>query len=174
MRTLTYGAACSLDGYLAGPNEELDWLKWSPDVSRISRDFMSRVDTILMGRKTYEAGRRQGSGAQAGFRNFVFSRTVTDLADPNATLVDRDASEFVGELKAGAGAEICLMGGGELARSLFTAEVIDRVGVNIHPIILGRGIPLIPDLPRRINLQLLDVERIAEDCVYALYQVVRQ
>lgn len=88
-------------------------------------------------------------------------------------LVNRDAAEFVAEIKEGSGSEICLMGGGELAKALFTANLVDRVGVNIHPIILGRGIPLLPEIERRLNLRLLELERISQDCVYAVYEVIR-
>lgn len=173
MRMLTYGAACSLDGYIAGPDESLDWLRWNKDVARLSGEFMSRVDTIVMGRKTYEAGRRQGAGGQKGFENIVFSRSLTDLDDANAKVVNDDAVPFIHALKQQPGKEICLMGGGELAMALFAADLIDRVGVNIHPVILGGGVPLLPQIAKRIELRLHQLERLADDCVYAVYDVAR-
>lgn len=171
MRVVTYGAACSLDGYIAGPNEDLSWLRWTDDVGRISGAYMARVDTILTGRKTYEAGRRQGGGSYAGYASYVFSRTLTKIDDDDTTLVTDDAATFVKQLKARPGAEICLMGGGELARSLFEADLIDRVGVNVHPIILGRGTPLLPQMTKQVSLELIDLQRISGDCLYALYSV---
>jgi dihydrofolate reductase len=62
LRKLTYGAACSLDGYLARADDRVDWLHWSDDVQRLTGEYWPRVDTVLMGRKTYDVARALGSG----------------------------------------------------------------------------------------------------------------
>ena len=87
--------------------------------------------------------------------------------------MSEDAGGFVRALKARPGKGIYLMGGGELARSLFEADVIDEVGVNIHPILLGSGVPLVHGLNRPINLELVSAKPIHGGCVYALYRVKR-
>ena len=173
MRTLLYGAACSLDGFIAGPNDEVDWLHWSDDVAAISNSVFSRTDTVLMGRKTYEAAVSLGTRVYPGVMNYVFSRTIVPEAFPEVTVVADDAVAFVRNLKRQPGAGICLLGGGELARSLMNADLIDELGVNIQPVILGSGIPLLPGASRRHSLRLIESRRIAGDSVYILYRVER-
>jgi len=173
MRIVTYGAACSLDGYIARSSGAVDWLVWSKDVTRVNSAYLSRVDTILMGRKTYEIGRTHGSVATPGYTTYVFSRTLERVPEPGVELIRGDAAAFVADLRAGAGKEICLMGGGELAATLFAADLIDQVGLNIHPLLLGEGIPLFRPMRRLIELELIQTEQLARGCVYAVYRVQR-
>jgi dihydrofolate reductase len=173
MRTLLYGAACSLDGYIAGPHGEVDWLHWSDDVAAISKTVFDRVDTVLMGRKTYDAAVRMGTRAYPGVTNYVFSGTLAPEAAPEVNVVAADAVSFVRALKEQPGAGICLLGGGELARSLLDADLIDELGVNMQPVLLGSGIPLLPGASRRHALKLIESRPIAGDSVYILYRVER-
>jgi dihydrofolate reductase len=76
-------------------------------------------------------------------------------------------------LKKADGKDICVMGGGELARSLFEADLIDEIGFNIHPVLLGSGIPLFHELKRQIDLELLECKRFKNGCVYVSYRVKR-
>jgi dihydrofolate reductase len=173
MRTVTYGGATSLDMFIAGPNESVDWLHWSDDVQQIMADYWATIDTLLMGRKTYEFGLKSGGGGGElpGVASYVFSRTLKEAK--GAAVVSEDAGGFVRALKAKPGKGIMVMGGGELARSLFEADVIDEVGVNIHPVLLGGGVPLVPGLARPVNLELISTKPIQGGCVYALYRVKR-
>jgi dihydrofolate reductase len=179
MRKVTYGAACSLDGFITGRNGALDWLHFSKDVEEVMASYWKNVDTILMGRKTWAgvpAGDAGDGGADSsesgpGIRTYVFSRTLTETSRPGVELVSEAAGEFVRELKQREGGEICLMGGGDLARSLFEAGVIDEVGLNIHPVLLGSGTPLFGDSGRRIQLELIENRTIAGGCVLATYGV---
>lgn len=172
MRTVTYGAACSLDGFIAGPNGELDWLHFSPDVNAVMSKYWKTVDAVLMGRKTWEvaAGKGGGGGAMPGVKGYVFSRTLKK-APPGAQLVSDHAGDFVRELKAKKGKGICVMGGGDLARSLLAEGVIDEVGLNIHPILLGSGVPLFLDAGRRVSLELTENRTLQGGCVLATYRV---
>ena len=176
MRTVTYGAACSLDGFIAARDGAIDWLHFSRDVHELIGTYWATVDTVLMGRKTWGAGADQGSGGGAGdpggITTYVFSRTLTAIKHPGVHLVSTDAGAFVRALKGQPGRGICVMGGGELAQSLFEADVIDEVGVNIHPILLGSGVPLFRDAGRRIPLELAETRTIDGGCVYATYRVV--
>lgn len=178
MRTVTYGAACSLDGFIAGTDGAIDWLHYSRDVNAIMKEYWSSIDTILMGRKTWEDAVRRGGGdgggrggASSKIRTYVFSRTLEQLEAPGAELVRDDAGAFVRELKAGKGKGICMMGGGELARSLFEADVIDEVGMNVHPVLLGAGVPMFLDPRHRVALELIESRAIDGGCVYSLYRV---
>lgn len=173
MRKVTYGAACSLDGFIATVDHSVDWLHWSDDVQRLTSSYFERVDTVLMGRKTYDVARAMGTGAYPSVSNYVFSRTLPDDPEPGVLLVRDPADAFVRQLKASPGGEICVMGGGELAQALFEADLIDEVGVNIQPVLLGSGIPLFRPMSRRRGLELLRSERIDGGCMYLLYRVLR-
>ena len=173
MRKITYGAACSLDGFIARPGGDVDWLQWSNDVQRLTQAYWSRVDTVLMGRKTYDVSRANGIGAYAGVVNYVFSRTLDSAPEPRVHLVRDNAADFVSNLKRQVGGEICVMGGGEFAQTLFEADLIDEVGANIHPVLLGEGLSLFRQLPRQIDLQLLQFEVLTGGCLYVLYRVCR-
>ena len=176
MRIVTYGGATSLDMFIAGPGGSMDWLVWTADAQKIMSDYWPTIDTILMGRKTYQGtvdGGGGGSGNDPQMHTYVFSRTMKQPPAKEVTVVSEDAGGFVRALKARRGKGICLMGGGELARSLFEADVIDEVGVNIHPVLLGSGTPLVPGLSKPMSLELISARPIKGGCVYALYRVKR-
>jgi dihydrofolate reductase len=97
VRKITYGAACSLDGYIARPDNGVDWLRWSDDVQRLTASYWERVDTVLMGRKTYDVARAAGRGAYPSVQNYVFSRTLRDDPEPDVRLVRNSAEGFVRE-----------------------------------------------------------------------------
>lgn len=172
MRTVTYGGAVSLDLYLARPDHAVDWMMWSDEAAAVMTGYWQTVDAVLMGRKTYEAAVRGGqAGGYPGVTTYVFSRTLAD--PPGVTVVRDDAAGFVGTLKGQPGRGICLMGGGELARSLFAAGLVDEVGLNVHPVLLGEGVPAFHPVPRQTDLQLTDCRRFANGCVYLHYRVRR-
>ena len=172
MRKVTYGAAVSLDFYLAGEDEAIDWLRWTKDSAAISKASWKGVDTILMGRKTYEFAARQGGGpgGTSKMRTLIFSRTMAAAPD-GAELVREDAGEFVRALKQQDGGDIIVLGGGELGSALIEAGVVDEIGVNVHPILLGSGIPVFRPMARRVGLRLREARAIAEDCVFLSYAV---
>jgi dihydrofolate reductase len=175
MRKVTYGAASSLDGFIAAADGGVDWLYFSKDAQAIMADYWGRIDTLIMGRKTWEVATAMGGGGDGGemmkgITSYVFSRTLKEIRAPGVQLVSEDAGEFVRAMKRSKGKEICVFGGGDFARSLFEAGVIDEVGVNIHPVLLGSGIPLFRDAGR-IPLKLIDTRQIAGGCIYAMYAV---
>src|SRR5262245_50099198 len=152
MRKITFGGANSLDNYIARPDHSADWILFGEEAGAIMADFWKTIDTVLLGRKTYEVAARAGGGGDdgsySGIKSYVFSRTLDPATVKGATVVRSDAAEFVRNLKQQPGKDICLMGGGELARSLFEADLIDEVGFNIHPVLLGSGIPLFHAMTR--------------------------
>jgi dihydrofolate reductase len=172
MRTVTYGAACSVDGYIAPADGTMDWLDFNADAQAEMASYWSTIDTILMGRKTWEVAQAHaGGGEMPGIKAYLFSRTLrTEPA--GIELVREDAGEFVRRLKQQSGKGICVMGGSELARSLFAAGVIDEVGANVHPILLGSGVPLFVDAGRRIRLELVRARAIQGGCVLMNYRVL--
>jgi dihydrofolate reductase len=172
MRTVTYGAACSLDGFIAAADGSIDWLHFSKDAQKVMADYWAGIDTVLMGRKTWEFAMTQGGGGggNSSITSYVFSRTLREVP-AGATLVSSDAGEFVRDLKASPGKGICVLGGGELACSLFEAGVIDEVGLNVHPVLLGSGVPFFRDAGRRIALELAESRTISGGCVLSTYRV---
>jgi dihydrofolate reductase len=137
------------------------------------RTYWKTIDTVLMGRKTYEVAIRsgKGGGGYAGVKTYVFSRTLAEGSHQGVTIIRREAAEFVRDLKGQDGRDICLMGGRELARSLFEAGLIDEIGFNIHPVLLGSGIPLFHPMSRQINLELRECRSFKNGCVYVTYRV---
>lgn len=171
MRKVIYGAACSLDGFITAGDGSLDWLHFSADVQKIMADFWPRVDAVLMGRRTFDVALQNGSaGGSSDMRSYVFSRTLKASPQPGVQLVSDDAGGFVRELKRQQGKDICLMGGGDFARSLFEAGVVDEVGLNIHPVLLGSGVPMFGGAAN-VKLQLLENRTIDGGCVLATYTV---
>jgi dihydrofolate reductase len=172
MRTVTYGAACSLDGFIARRDGGVDWLKFTDDARAVMAEYWPRIDTLLMGRKTWEAAAKAGGGGSAGgIQTYVFSRTLTSVP-AGATLVREDAADFVRRLKATPGKEICVMGGGELARALLAAGVVDEVGLNVHPVLLGDGVPFLPPAAGQVDLELAECRAMAGGCVLLRYRTV--
>jgi dihydrofolate reductase len=173
MRKVTFGGANSLDNYLARTDDAVDWLMWGEEAAAVMADFWKTIDTVLMGRKTYEVALRsgQGGGAYPGVQTYVFSRTLKEGPNGGVTIVSGDAAEFVRDLKQRDGKDICLMGGGELARSLFEAGLIDEIGFNIHPVLLGSGIPLFHPMSRQIDLELRECRAFKNGCVLVSYRV---
>ena len=174
MRKVTFGVGNSLDNYIARADGGYDWLMWTDEIAKVSAAYFKRVDAILMGRKTYDIALQQGGGKVANplphIKTYVLSRTLTEPPDDQAELA-HDAVKLVRTLKRRRGKEICVMGGGELAHSLFEARLIDEVVVNIHPVLLGSGIPLFHEMKRQINLRLLKNTTFKNDCVLLSYAV---
>jgi dihydrofolate reductase len=178
MRKITFGGANSLDNFFARPDHSVDWLMWCDEASEVMSEYWKTIDTVLMGRKTYEVAARGnqngGTGTFPGVYTYIFSRTLDHVPGDAVTLVKTDAAQFVRELKQQDGKDICLMGGGELARSLFEADLIDEIGFNIHPVLLGSGIPLFHPMSRQIDLELIECRPFKNGCVYVMYRVKRK
>ena len=152
MRRVRFSVAMSLDGYIAGPKGESDWIVMDPDI-----DFgalMGAFDTVLLGRKTYEVTRQQGGGAgMPGVQAYVFSRTLRQADCPGVT-VSSNPAETLSALKAASGKDIWLFGGGLLFNSFLQLGLVDAVEVAIIPVLLGDGLPLLPHPATSAKLKL--------------------
>ena len=152
MRRARFSVAMSLDGYIAGPKGEIDWIVMDPDI-----DFpalMNAFDTIIMGRKTYETTRQYSGAGMPGTRVYVISRTLRQEDCPGVVVTDNPA-ETMASLKAAAGKDIWLFGGGSLFRSLLALGLVDSVEVAVIPVLLGGGLPLLPPPSDRTKLKLV-------------------
>ncbi|MGE5815106.1 MAG: dihydrofolate reductase family protein [Acidobacteriota bacterium] len=141
-RKLRYGVAVSLDGFIAGPRGEYDWI-----VQDSSIDFEAmykQFDTVVMGRKTYETMLAQGGdGSIPGLDVIVFSRTMAPVTRPGIRVVNDDPGKTVAELKSRPGGDIWLFGGGDLCRSLLDAKLVDTIEIAVIPVVLTAGVPLV-------------------------------
>jgi dihydrofolate reductase len=152
-RRVVYHVAMSLDGYIAGPNGEFDWIVTDPDID--FKATFARFDTFLMGRNTFRLV-EQGGPSHAGARTIVFSRTLQPSQYPKYTIVSENAGGFVRDLKAQTGKDIWLFGGGDLFRHLLEAGVVDEVSVAVIPVVIGGGVPFLPAPTQRTKLRLKD------------------
>lgn len=173
MRKVTFGGANTVDNYIARDDHALDWLMWSNELSSFIAGYWKKIDTVLIGRKTYEAGLRQSNGntdPYSGMKSYVLSRTLSATKDDTFE-ISRDAVKLLRKLKRQRGKEICVIGGGELGRSLLEAGLIDEIGFNIHPVLLGSGIPLFHRMKCQIDLRLIECRRFKNGCVLLTYRV---
>src|SRR5207247_7629150 len=136
-------------------------------------EFWKKIDTVVMGRKTYEPTLKSGKPwpSYPGVKNYVFSRTLRESPDKSVQIISEDAAKFMRKLKREKGKDILVMGGGELAKSLFEANVIDEIGLSIPPVLLGSGIPLFLPMKRQIDLELLERKTFKNGCVLVTYRV---
>jgi dihydrofolate reductase len=154
-RQVHYGVAASLDGYIAGPNGEADWITMDPDIDFTA--IWARFDTLLIGRKTFAAFAQPGKPAKSayGLKTLVFSRTLDPALYPGVTMVADNAAGAIAALKAQPGKDIWLFGGGELFRNLSSLGLVDTMSIAVMPVMLGGGLPLFPPPAGRLPLKLV-------------------
>lgn len=152
MRKLVLYIATSLDGYIARQSGDVDWLFHDQDYG--FKKFFITIDTVLMGRRTYEQVLTFGGYPYSSTQGFVFSRTREGQQDKNVKFISGNIVKFVQDLKASEGKNIWLIGGFKIIEPLIKNDLIDEYIISIHPIILGEGIPLFPANFESIELKL--------------------
>ena len=173
MRKVIFSVANTLDNYIARKDGAVDWILGGAEANSAMTEFWKTIDAVVIGRKTYEPVLKSGAAfpTYPGVKNYVLSRTLKESTDKNVEIIREDAAEFIRKLKMEEGKDIFVMGGGLLARLLFEANLIDQVGVNIHPVLLGSGIPLFHEMSHQIDLELIECKSFKNGCVLVTYRV---
>ncbi|MFZ4507281.1 MAG: dihydrofolate reductase family protein [Fimbriimonas sp.] len=168
---VTLFIATSLDGYIAGPDDDLSWLFTDGDYG--FTDFLSEQDALVMGRGTYDVIRTFGDWPYPGKKVVVVSRTEGIKTDtPNTTAYGGELIELVEQLRDEGAEKVWLVGGGELVRSFLSEGLLDQIVVSLHPVLLGTGVPLFPDGFPRTLLHLEEAESYESGLVQITYSVV--
>ena len=173
-RSVIVHIATSADGYIARPDGDLEWLTSRPKPGGFygMSAFMGSIDTKLLGRKTYEVGRRMGATFDSKGRTVVFSRHAPPAdAPPGVEFVSGTIGPFVSRLREQPGKDIWLMGGGGLIASFLDEHAIDEFVISVVPLFIGDGIPLIARRHRHVPLDLQSVERFEDGVVQLHYRV---
>jgi dihydrofolate reductase len=172
MRTLTYYVATSIDGFIA--HQDGSWDGFLGEGQHVT-DYIESLqwfDTVVMGRKTYEVGLKQGvTDPYPHMESYVFSRTLGTSPDARVQVVAENPEERVRQLKQAPGGKIYLCGGAELAATLFTAELVDEVMLKFSPFLMGTGIPLFSHVIPQTALQLIDSKIYDNGVVWLHYRV---
>lgn len=185
MRKLKLQMQISIDGFVAGPNGEMDWMTWGwgDDIKQYVTRFTEPVDTILMGRKLAEGFIPHWAGLMANpetadpfaqkmadTHKIVCSKTLKESAWENTDLAKGDLAEEVKKLKAKNGGDIITYGGAGFASALIKAGLIDEYHLFVNPAAIGNGMPIFKQLEGRLNLKLVKAQAF-ESGIVALYYV---
>lgn len=157
MRKIILYSACSLDSFIAGLNDEIDWLFHDQDYGY--QVFIDGIDTTLMGNRTFESILSMSEFPYTDKHNFVFTRSVIvpNEHEP-VSYISGDIVAFVSSLKKLPGKDIWLIGGGEINTLLLNAGLIDEMILSIHPVILGQGKPLFARKPKLTKFNAVDTK----------------
>lgn len=171
MSRIRFSVAMSLDGYIAGPKGEADWIVMDPEM-----DFgalVSQFDTLLVGRRTFETMVRVGRTTMPGMKTVVLSTTLQQKNHPEVTVVSENTEQVVAALRSASTKDVWLFGGGELFRRLLGVGLVDTVEIAIEPVLLGGGVPLLPAPADRKKLQLTTHRVYRSGIIRAEYAVLK-
>ena len=178
-RRVILDLAVTLDGFIEGPNGEVDWCIMDPDMD--FNKFLNQIDTILYGRKSYDIWgqyipKNEDSDTDKEMwrlvhskEKYVFSRTQKET-DNRAILINDNIVEEVNKLKKKPGRDIWLYGGSSLITTFISLGLVDEFRLSVHPIILGEGKPLFIDINKRINLQIVETKKFSSGVVQLIYR----
>jgi dihydrofolate reductase len=171
MRKIILSVAVSLDGLIEGPNGEYDWCFTDQDYGM--QEFFKRIDSMFIGRRSYELTQTMGDAGMEGFpklKEYVFSNSLQSVK-PGAVLIKGDVEAQVKRIKNEPGKDIWLFGGASLTSALLKLNLIDEIGLAVHPIVLGKGKPLFEDISKRTQLELTDTKAYSSGLVALSYRV---
>lgn len=174
MRKIILSLAVSLDGFIEDSAGNFDWCFTDQDYGMTA--FFQRIDSLFIGRKSYELVQSMGDSAMAGFpqlKEYVFSTTLNHVK-PGAVLIKNNLLQEVKKIKDEPGKDIWLFGGASLITSLMNLQLVDEISLAIHPVILGGGKPVFQDIKGRVPLTLKNTEKYDSGLVSVLYDVQKK
>jgi dihydrofolate reductase len=178
MRKVIYSVGASLDGYIAAPDGSVDWLDRA--TSKAKGDdfgmtaFFKSIDTVLMGRKTYDHAIKMGmgKGGYPGVKNYIFSRKLPSGSRDGVEFVTGRVTDLIKSIRKKPGKHIWLCGGGELARQAFAELVVDEITLGVTPILIGDGRPTFPPVFPETALELVECKQYRGGVLGLTYRVV--
>lgn len=184
MRKVILCLAVSFDGFIEGPNGEIDWIVFDSEGGSDLNEFIEEIDTVIYGRISYEMWgnplTEQSSdfektfyGKLAAMDRYVFS-TTKDKFPGNATVVRSGAAELVKELKSRPGKHIWLYGGASLITTFMNLNLVDEYRIAVMPVIIGKGKPLFKDIEHRHMLKLVDVKKSKSGVLSITYEAINE
>jgi dihydrofolate reductase len=164
--------ATSADGYIARPDGDFSWLDRKPVKGDYGMTkFYRKVDTVIMGRKTYELGVKMGQAGYPKMQNYVFTRTPGKSPAANIEFVNDDVSTFAKRIRRTRGKHIWLVGGSEVIASFLDCQQVDEFIIHVIPLFIGEGIPLVQPKHRNVPLKLVKARRYSDGVVRLHYRV---
>lgn len=191
MRKIIVSVNVTLDGYMAGPNCELDWHfnSWNEEMAHSITEQLSKADTILLGRVTYKGMAKHWTSTPVGlltprrdldfadmlnhYPKIVFSKTLTSVTWNNSKILKGNIAKEVIKLKQQAGKDMIIYGSGQLVASLTKMGLIDEYRIWVHPVVLGDGKPLFKEVEQKLNLSLYKTQAFSSGVVILYYEVTR-
>jgi dihydrofolate reductase len=190
MRKIITTMWVTLDGFIAGPNSEMDWVMVDEEMGKYENDLVSSADTLLLGRVTYQSfagswphvpdnpnvseGEKEYARKLNAMRKLVFSRTLESVEWNNSTLVKEVVPEDIEKLKHEPGRDMVIYGSASLVRTLTNLGLIDEYQILVHPVILGSGKPLFQDIQHQVKLELVNTKTHPSGVVVLSYQPERK
>jgi dihydrofolate reductase len=176
MRKIIAGFATSIDGFIEGPNGEIDWIIFDQEQFKELGELWKKTDAMFYGRKTYEASLKMkgsvdfvGENPFAHMKHYVFSNTLSE-ADKEFILISGDLETEVEKIKTMPGGDIAVFGGGELVSSMLNLGLIDELGLAICPTLLGKGRPFFPSVTKRSEWTVKEVKTYTSGLISITYQ----
>ena len=188
MRNIITTTWVTLDGYIAGPNGEMDWIAeiYDEAMGVYENELVSQADALLLGRVTYQSfagswphvpdnpnaseGEKAYARALNAMRKIVFSRTLESVEWNNSTLRKEIVPEEIEQLKREPGRDLLIYGSASIIQTLTNQGLIDEYQVLVHPVILRGGKPLFQDIKRQVKLQLVNTKKLPSGVVVLSYQ----
>jgi dihydrofolate reductase len=152
VRKIILFIASSLDGYIARENGDIDWLP--ENTASGYGDFIKSIDTVIMGKKTYDQVLTFGDYPYKDKKSYVFTRNNEYSKDENTEFV-HDADKLVKDILSDSGTNIWLIGGAEIISTFVNLGFVDEIIISIIPVVLGKGIPLFKNIEKEIKLELI-------------------
>ena len=173
-RKVVLGLGISLDGYIARPDGAVDFLFMPKDYSMAP--FFKTIDTAIMGRKTYEVGKKMSGGAidTMGIQTYVMSQTLPPGEREGLVFTRKAATKLVETIRKSPGKDIWMMGGGELARVFLAEDLIDAMYLGVVPTLIGEGIPLFPPRFPQREFTLTENKSYTRGLIALKYERVRK